>query len=318
MAVGGEMPDALDLTIAMVSYNTRELTLRAIESVYEQTTSTSFELIVVDNDSHDGSADAIEEQFPSVRVIRSKDNLGFARGVNLAAEDLKSRYLLLLNPDTEVLDGAIDRLVDFAKTYPDHGIWGGRTLNTDRELDPMSVHGQMTLWNQFCRATGLAVIAKGSEFFNSEEYGEWQRDSVREVDQISGCFFLIDGDLWRELQGFDPKFFMYGEEADLCLRARSAGRQPIMTPSATIMHVSGASETVRSDKMVRLLKAKVELMKTHWPAWKQPMGVAMLAGWVGSRTAITGVMSTAGRGENFESWREILQRFPEWGRGYDK
>lgn len=317
MAVGSEMHEVLDLTIAMVSYNTRDLTLRAVESVFEQTKSTSFELVVVDNDSHDGSADAIEEHFPSVRVIRSQDNLGFARGVNLAAEELKSRYLLLLNPDTEVLDGAIDRLVDFAKTYPDHGIWGGRTLNTDRELDPMSVHGQMTLWNQFCRATGLAVVAKGSEFFNSEEYGEWQRDSVREVDQISGCFFLIDSNLWRDLQGFDPKFFMYGEEADLCLRARSAGRQPIMTPNATIMHVSGASETVRSDKMVRLLKAKVELMKTHWPTWKQPMGVAMLAGWVGSRTAITGVMSTAGRGENFESWREILQRFPEWGRGYD-
>src|SRR5690606_35725860 len=116
----------------------------------------------------------------------------------------------------------------------------------------------------FCVATGLSSLFRGSSLFNPEGYGGWKRDTVREVDIVSGCFFLIRRELWERLGGFDPAFFMYGEEADLCLRARKLGARPMVTPEATIVHYGGASERVRADKMVRLLQAKALLIRRHW------------------------------------------------------
>ena len=114
---------ATQLDIVVVSYNTRELTLEALRSVYEQTTQTTFNLIVVDNNSDDGSADAIEKNFPQLTLIRSPRNLGFSGGVNLCAKYFQSNYLLLLNPDTVILDGAIDTLYAFAHQKPTNGNW---------------------------------------------------------------------------------------------------------------------------------------------------------------------------------------------------
>ena len=98
----------------------------------------------------------------------------------------------------------------------------------------------MTLWSLFCRATGLALVFKDSAFFNSEFYGAWQRDSERAVDVVMGCFFLMRRADWEALGGLDPTFVMYGEEADLCRRARARGARPRMTPEATIVHFHGA------------------------------------------------------------------------------
>ena len=125
-----------------------------------------------------------------------------------------------------MLDGAIDKLVAFARRTPAAGIWGGRTLNADLSLNPMSVFGDQTLWSLFCRATGLTVAFRNSPLFNSEHYGGWARDSERDVEVVQGSFFLIPRRLWDELGGFDLSFVMYGEEADLCRRARARGAQP--------------------------------------------------------------------------------------------
>ena len=123
------------VSILVISYNTREMTLDCLRSLKAETT-VPHEVIVVDNNSPDRSADAIAAAFPEFRLIASPDNLGFAKGNNVAAEEAQGDYLLLLNPDTVVLDHAIDRLVAFADANPRAGIWGGRTLNADRTLEP--------------------------------------------------------------------------------------------------------------------------------------------------------------------------------------
>ena len=129
------------VSIVVVSYRTRELTLTALRSVFDQTEPGTFELIVVDNDSDDGSADAIEAEFGDrLHLIRAGDNLGFARANNLAAERAKGEFLLLLNPDTVVLDRAIDQLVAFARSRQAR-IWGGRTLFADRTSIPHPADG---------------------------------------------------------------------------------------------------------------------------------------------------------------------------------
>ena len=129
----------------------------------------------------------------------------------------------------------------------------------------------MTLWSVFCNATGLNRLQK-SRLFNSEGYGGWDRNSTRTVDIVSGCFFLTDRALWEQLQGFDPTFFMYGEEADFCLRARQIGAQPMIAPTATIVHYGGVSEPDQADKHIKLLAGKVTLMTRHWPALPVPNG----------------------------------------------
>lgn len=249
----------------------------------------------MDNASEDGSADAIAREFPQVRLVRSERNLGFAAANNLAAagsSKLKAQssneegeaawkgrpteYLLLLNPDTVVLDGAIDKLVAFAEANPEAGIWGGRTVFADGSLNPASCWGRQTLWSVICATTGLRAVLPRSGLFNPEGYGGWARDSAREVDIVSGCFLLIRRDLWERLGGLDPAFFMYGEEADLCLRARALGARPRVTPDAVIVHYGGASERIRADKLVRVLGAKMLLIRRHWRRRPARLGLCCL------------------------------------------
>jgi hypothetical protein len=141
------------VSVLVVSYNTRAMTLDCLRSLAAETR-VPHEVIVVDNASTDGSAGAIAAEFPGVRLMAETVNHGFAGANNLAAARARGDYLLLLNPDTVVLDGAVDRLLAFARRRPEAGIWGGRTLYGDGRLNPASCWRRMTPWNLFCRASG--------------------------------------------------------------------------------------------------------------------------------------------------------------------
>ncbi|MEM1232533.1 MAG: glycosyltransferase family 2 protein [Pseudomonadota bacterium] len=298
------------LTIIMVSYNTRALTLAAIRTCLETTRETAFTLVVFDNASTDGSAEAIDAAFgddPRVALVRSDDNLGFARANNVVAETARGEFLLLLNPDTECHAGAVDGLMAFARAEPQAGIWGGRTVFPDGTLNIASCWNRVTLWSTFCWATGLSSAFRGSEFFNPEAMGGWQRDSVRQVDIVVGCFLLIPRALWEDLGGFDLKYFMYGEEADLCLRAAARGHAPMVTPEAQIMHVVGAAAGQRSDKRISVLRAKATLMRDHWPRWQVPLGLGLM--WVAQAAR-----RVASRGA---AAREIWAARRTWLGGYE-
>ena len=306
---------SVELSILLVSYNTRDITLACLESVYAQTRETAFEVIVVDNASSDGSADAIAGRFPQVTLVRHPANIGFAAGNNLAAQSARGRFLLLLNPDTVVLEKAIDRLMKFARAYPRAGIWGGRTLFADRTVNPTNCWKRQTLWSAFCCASGLNSVFRGSRAFDPEAMGAWSRELTPEVDIVSGCFLLITRELWDRLGGFDPAFFMYGEEADLCLRAQAYGASPRITREATIVHLGGASERVRSDKLVRLIKAKTLLIRRHWSPGAARVGVAMLTAWPLTRAIAWNVLApfrgAIGR-ESAESWMSVWARRRDW------
>lgn len=300
------------ISVIVVSYNTRDMTLDCLRSVQAQTRR-DFELIVLDNASSDGSVAAIRAEFPNIRLLAETENHGFAKGNNIAASHARGDYLLLLNPDTVVLNGAIDRLLDFAESTPEAGIWGGRTLFGDRSLNPASCWRRMTLWSLTSQVLGLSSLFRGSAIFNPEGYGGWERDTEREVDIVSGCFLLIPRRFWEELGGFDLSFVMYGEEADLCLRAREKGARPRVTPEAQIIHYAGASETVRTDKMIRLLRAKILLIRRHFPPWQRQIGLTMFRLWPFGRYWGTRAF---GRRENSKTWGAIWSRRSEWWHGW--
>ena len=234
----------MKLSVVIVSWNTKDILAECLESLAPVMTrfnqeACRMEVIVVDNASRDNSAEAIAENFvsagsvckqPDFSLIALSDNRGFAAANNLAIKEAQGDYVLLLNSDTLVLNGAIDKLISFAENNPDAGIWGGRTLFGNGALNSTSCFRQFTPWSLFCRAFGLSRAFANSDFFNSENFGNWQRNTVRHVEIVTGCFLLIKREFWNQLKGFDPRFFMYAEEADLCLRATKQGARPLFTP----------------------------------------------------------------------------------------
>jgi hypothetical protein len=315
-------PDTLPprVSILVVSYNTRQQTLDCLRSVVAETRAVPYEIIVVDNASTDGSAAAIAAAFPDVTLIALNENIGFARGTNLAAEHARAPHLLLLNPDTIVLDEAIYRLWSFALSTSYAGIWGSQTFRLDGTLDPTSCFRRMTMWGQFCQATGLSSLLPRSRIFNSEIYGGWKRDHMRHVDVIAGCYLMITRSLWQQLRGFDPLFFMYGEEQDLCLRARLYGARPLFMPEAPIIHIGGASEATRAGKMVKLLAAKASLIQRHFLPKAVKPGLFLLRLWPLSRRIATEIRAlirpTASNRAEAEAWRTIWQQRAEWKNGF--
>ena len=327
---GRAAPDAAvpTVSIIVVSYNTREMTLECLRSIREQTR-TPYEVVVIDNASTDGSAEAVAAEFPEAVLMAERDNHGFARANNIAAARARGEYLLLLNPDTVILDRAVDRLVGFARETPDARIWGGRTVFADGRLNATSCWRRMSLWNIACRSAGLTRVFAGSPVLNSEGYGGWDRGTRRSVDIVTGCFLLIARADWEALGGFDPVFVMYGEEADLCLRAaRDLRARPMVTPEATIVHHGGASDRVAADRVVSTLRAKAELLDRHLPAWQRPVARRLFRLWPLSRGLAgdaaarlrggAGGHRHAGGAEGAAVWREVWARRSEWQHGFPR
>ena len=308
----------VDLSILIVSYNTRDITLECLESLYKHPPQCSYEVIVVDNDSRDGSAEAIASAFPQAQLLALKDNLGFGGGNNLAAERAKGRRLLLLNPDTIVYPRTFDAVWEFAEREPQRGIWGGRTLHRDGSLNPPSCWRAPTLWGLLTQAVGLQHLFPKSPLISWEDYGDWQRDTEREVDIVAGCFLLIDTQLWLKLGGFDRSFFMYAEESDLCLRARQLGARPAITPDAQLVHLGGASTSSRTHALMNVQRARITLIRKHWPRPKFLLGRALIAYWALSRRYLSRLRP--GRfdegSDSYQKWTTIWNRRREWIDGY--
>ncbi|HRV82873.1 MAG: glycosyltransferase family 2 protein [Planctomycetes bacterium] len=308
-----------ELSVLVVSYQTREWTLACLESLLAETKTTPYEVLVLDNHSSDGSAEAIAERFPSLELFALQENLGFGAANNYLAERARGRRLLLLNPDTVVLDGAVDSLWLAAEQRPDARIWGGRTRFADGTLNPSSCWDAPTPWSALSLGLGLARAFPRSPWFHPEGLGAWQRDTERDVPIVSGCFLMIDRDLWQTLGGFHPDFFMYGEDADLCLRARAHGARPHITPAATIVHYGGASERgVRAGKMVRLFSAKAQLYKKFWGPGAARFGLWTLDLWTLVRRVGFGVAGWLGKGspESRRIWKEIWDQRSTWHQAF--
>lgn len=294
----------------VVNYNTRERTLECLDSVAAQGID-GLGVILVDNGSNDGSARAIAHAHPEVRVIEAGENLGFARGVNLGVDASTADYVLLLNPDATVLPGSLEALVAFAEAHPEHGVYGGRTVRADGTLDPSSCWGAPTLWSLACFAAGLTTALRHSAVFDPESLGRWQRDSVREVDIVTGCLLLVRRDEWHRLGGMDARFFLYGEDAEFSARARRRGLRPVIVPDAVIVHDVGGSTSSSGRKMGMVLAGKVTYL---WTVWSKPAalaGVLLLQAGAGVRAVLETVT-----GSSRDTWRQVWRHRRAWRRGY--
>lgn len=309
------------VTIILVTYNNAIHIASCLDSVVPQLPNPASRVIVFDNASLDETAGIVESSWPSVDLIRSAKNLGFGRACNEAASGLTTDYILLVNPDAVIKPGCVDALLDLAIREPEAGLYGGRAYTSDNLLDPSSCFGRPSLWGIFCFATGLSSILSWSRWFNTDNIGNWGRDSERQVGVITGFLLLADRLIWERLDGFDDKFFMYGEDFDLNIRAAGIGCTPMITPKAGIVHFGGGS-SAPDDKLVLLYRGKVTLARKLWSGPKRVAADLMLMSGVWLRAVLSGarhrnkIRPAANSQPPLHAWDTLWQNRNEWRKGW--
>lgn len=304
--------DVVDVSVVVVTYNAAEWTGRCLDALLGPgRPARSLQVVVVDNNSDEPTREQLRRRAGSIDLVQLEENIGFGRACNLGVARSTGRWVLLLNPDAVVRPRAVDALVDHLEERPSRGLVGGRTLRPDGSVDPSSCWAAPTLWSWFCFAIGLSSVFRRSPLFDPESMGNWQRDSVREVDIVTGCLLLSRRATWDELGGFDPDFFMYGEDADLSRRARLAGFRPSITPAAVAVHAVGASSSSRVSKQRLLLTGKATLARRQWNGRRQALGLGLLQGGIGLRAAGEAIRRRPDR-----TWRTLWSERDSWSQGW--
>jgi len=254
------------LSIIIVNWNARAMLADCLGTVLDGLDPRLDEVIVVDNGSADGSADTIARAFPTVRLIRNADNRGFAAANNQALAVARGRYVLLLNNDTLVHGDVMSRSCRYLDTHPDTAVMGCRVLNRDGSLQP-TCSQYPSLVNLLLLTSGLWRL-RWPRFLGRFQLSDWERDSERDVDTVSGCYMLVRKSAIREVGVLDERFFFFGEETDWCKRFRDAGWGVRFAPVGLITHFGSVSARRHNHKRdVMLSKAMVRLHRKHsgWP-----------------------------------------------------
>lgn len=250
----------MDLSIIIVNWNTKDLLLQCLESVYQTIKRVEMEVFVVDNGSMDGSIAAAKGRFPEVKFIQNEMNLGFARANNQALSLAKGRYLLLLNPDTQVKKGAMERLISFMDAHPEAGGAGAQLLNSDGSR-------QNSIANFPSLATELLNKSLLRWFFPSVFPGkERNYPEPIEVDSVIGACMVVKRDAIEPVGLLDEGYFLFLEETDWCYRMRRTGWKIYHVPQAEIYHFQGKG--VEMEKK----KARVEYYRSLYRFFKKNRG----------------------------------------------
>jgi len=230
----------MTLSIVIICWNDWNVIENCLRSIFEGTHETDFEVIVSDNGSTDGSVEKIRAQFPAVFIIENRANLGFAKGNNAGIRAARGEYVLILNPDTIIHDGSLDRWIRYAERNPEAGAFGCRVHNPDGTYQE-SARPFPTVRRSLIAALYLRPLGYLGDAFASDTYQGWKGDTERKIDWQSGCCVMFRSRVLRLLNGFDERFFYHFEEVDLCRRVWESGYTVYFTPEASITHLGGQS-----------------------------------------------------------------------------
>jgi GT2 family glycosyltransferase len=262
----------IDLSIIIVNWNTKQLLLNCIESIYRTVKRSSFELFVVDNNSTDGSVEAISRAYPAVNVIANAANLGFAKANNLALRKMSGRYAVLLNSDTIIKDLALEKMCDFMEHHRQGGMCGPQLLNEDGSKQN-SVGHFPTLLTEFMSKRLIRILfpEKYRLAFKSKNA---ELESPAEVDYISGACMVVRKTVMDEIGMLDEDYFFLYEEVDWCFRMKKAGWLIYHLPDIEIYHLGGQSMKEMN------LRARVESWRSRYLFFQKKLGLSHVA-WYG-------------------------------------
>ena len=245
----------MKLSVIIVNYNVKYFVWQCLRSVFLAMRNIDGEVLVVDNDSDDGSVDFLETEFPAsqysnLRIIRNKENLGFGRANNIAAELCNGEYVLFLNPDTIVSEDTFTQCISFAETKENFGGLGVKMLHDNGSFAYESRRGIPTPWTAFCKLSGLAAIFPKSRIFGKYYLRYLDKEQPSEIEIISGAFMFLSRKALDDVGLFDERFFMYGEDIDLSYRLLLKGYRNYYIPAA-ILHYKGESTRKNSYSHVK-------------------------------------------------------------------
>lgn len=284
------------LSIVIVNWNTRELLLRVLEQLLAAPR-LACEVLVVDNDSADGSVAAARAAFPAATVLPQPRNGGFAYGVNRGLEVAKGRWVLLLNTDADADWQQLERFVAAAEAEPDAAVFGPRIVDE---------HGavQHSTWSRHLPRHYLSAAL----FLDRLSEGP-QPDADRDVDCVSGCVFLIRASVLPTVGGFDERFFMYFEEADFCERVRRAGHRVRYLPGTSFVHVGGLSAAQSAERTFVAFRESALLYHAAWHGrmWTEYVRACLVLGCT-LRLAAWCALALVGRGSRVRLYAAALRR----------
>ncbi|MEO0132220.1 MAG: glycosyltransferase family 2 protein [candidate division WOR-3 bacterium] len=251
----------MELSIIIVSYNTKTYLKNCLESIRELCLSGKSEVIIVDNGSSDDSVAMIKEQFPWVCLVENTRNQGFSRATNQGIKLAKGEFVLLLNPDTKNTDQAIEKTLSFVKSNPEIKAATCRVELPSGELDWACHRGFPTPWASLCYFLKLDRLFPHSRLFGKYHLTYLPLDTIHEIDSPSGCFFLVKRSLLDTVGLLDEDYFCYGEDVDLAFRIKKAGEKIFYYPHAKIIHYKGiASGIKRHTQQISLANRYSRLM----------------------------------------------------------
>ena len=289
------MAEKPDLSIIILNYNTRDLLRDCLRSVLKsKKNSFAYEIIVVDNASVDGSVEMIKREFPQVKIIQSKENLGFAGGNNLALKKAQGKYILFLNSDTQVKPDAFQKMITFMDSDPKIGAATAKTMLVSGGMDPDCHRGFPTPWASICYFLGFEKLFPKSKIFGQYHQFYLDLNKIHEIDAGFGTFMFVRRQALTEVGSWDENYFFYGEDLDLFYRIKKAGWKVMFYPEPLLIHHKGASSGLRKESKkisqanqqtrIKTAKASIQAMEIfykkfyqdkypHWLTWVVILGI---------------------------------------------
>lgn len=319
----------MKLSIVIICWNNREVLDDCLRSLFATTKETDFEVILADNGSTDGSVDLCRRDYPSVIIVENGANIGFARGNNPGIDRACGKYILILNPDTVLHEGALDKWIQWADERPHAGAFGCRVLNPDGSYQEPARRFPTPL-RSWASAFGLGWLGRVLPVFQTTEYHGWEGRTEREIDWQYGCALLCRGELLKQLGGFDDQFFCNFEEVDLCRRIWESGHPILFFPGAEITHIGGNST---KQAPIRFYLEKWRNRYRYYNKWHGEAGMrrgrhAAIA-WLGTRSLLYALLGRLAQRESYRhrarmyaaafrwNWKLNPVRFVEFGEEPD-
>ncbi len=265
----------IDLSIIIVSYNAKAFLKECIASIIKNVKNISYEIIIVDNNSPDMSSEMVKEEFPQVKLIVNKKNIGFSKANNQGIRaSRESNYILFLNPDTVMQEETIEKMIEFMDVHRDAGASTCRLVMPNGKIDDASHRGFPTPWNSLCHFSGLSRIFPKSRIFAGYNLGWMNLEKTHEIDVLAGAFMLVRRIAGGEVKWWDEDYFFYGEDIDFCFMLKQKRWKIYYVPNVFITHYKGVSggiknvskeiTTASKETKIRATKARFNAMRIFY------------------------------------------------------
>ena len=240
----------MDLSIIIVNYHHSHILGDCLESVYRTIEKIQFEIILVDNSSTDGGLESILKNYPVIRFIKNSENAGFARANNQGAKIASGDFLLFINPDTIVIEDAIESMLDYIRSDSSIGILGPKVLNSDQTVQ-YSCRKFPTIWSGlFNRYSLTTKLFPNNRYSRDYLMLDYDHNSIRSVDWVSGCCMMMSKSTFKKANGFDENYFLFTEDVDLCQVIKKKGLRVIYFPDVKIFHKISSSNARSTPQMI--------------------------------------------------------------------